>query len=213
MKWSLIYEFDVEIYRRAPTVRIYLQDILINEFTLDRKKTEVIEFEYSAQSQNNLVIEFHNNDNNYSNGFMTKYTAIIPIYFYIVPYAFAEHYKNIFTRHENNFSKKNYFIYRRTGIQAKEKGVKYGYEKIKHYYKRRAVYPQNLFNISEWPGNVIHTPLVTKVKYGSTEKFTYNLEKKYGLLLYAHNHKGFMQLDYPSKVLFDYIEENKNKYL
>lgn len=216
MKWLLIYEFDVEIYRRAPTIRIYLKDTLLNEFTLYQRRSELIAFEYEAQPHNKLSIEFINDDNNFTNGFMTKFTSIIPQYMYLVPYGLIKNYDANSWRYENSFSKKNYYMYRKTGRDfIGDKYIK-GLSKIKHYYRKRIVFPQNLFHIYDFftTGEKFQdTPLKTGHKYGRGQTFNYYLIKKYSVMLYPTELKGFVILDYNSRNLFKKIQKNQNKYL
>ena len=112
MRQLLILGFYCEVYRREPLCRVYVNDILIDEFNIphtpcthnditdaqssstmllgpnffDRKKflfdsgipfLKYIEFDDSYFEEVNIRIEILNDDNNYSNGFMTKGTRIM----------------------------------------------------------------------------------------------------------------------------------------
>lgn len=169
MKWLLIYEFDVEIYRQAPTVRIFLDKILLNEFSLQKKTLQALEIEYDASNESTIEIEFVNDDNNYTNGFMTKGTYIYPKKFFLLPKCLVENYYAIRAHYETVFSKSSYYIYRniaaknpvlpiiekesKKGINKFSKRLKIFLDKefeenpeyIKFWYKDRTIYPENFF--------------------------------------------------------------------
>lgn len=188
MKWLLIYEFDVEIYRRAPTIRIFLEDVLLNEIILNQNTIGVIEFDYIPKDENKLTVEFINDDNNYSNGFMSRATYIAPKLLTILPLTLIQNIKKLpekIFRHEVNFSRDNYYIYRCTGVgcrRLKNKFIK-GYEYIKHYYKHRTGFPESLsesvFGGSELYGDT---------NYKFHQAFTYSKSEKFDFILYKkHN--------------------------
>ena len=225
MKWLLIYEFDVEIYRRAPTIRIFLENHLLNEFTLDKRKFEIIEFDYEPMDENNLTIQFKNNDNNFTNGFMTKSTYIIPLQCWLVPKYFVENYDKIVEHYEIKFTKKNYYMYRRTGRHTERDPSKYrpGLEYIKYYYRKRHTYPKNLFtkfsNTYDFDPNIHkhikENPLEESVKYGTSDLYHYKLHKKHGTMFYSHGlkQKGFVWLTHGGKYSFNNVLKHlKNIY-
>lgn len=183
MKYVLIYEFDVEIYRRAPTVRIYLNDIMLTDVVLDRSKKGSVTFDYIPSDNNNLEIEFVNGDSNYTNGFMTKCTYIKPLKLYILPYSTAIGIQNYRDRYECFFGKKNYGIYRHTGkIWVASNNVLKGLESIPYYYKERTLYPENLAQIQYG--------LFDIWKLGESKKYHVNLYKKHNVLV-AKKHLGY----------------------
>lgn len=205
MKWLLIYEFDVEIYRRAPTVRIFLEDVLLNEFTLEKRTFEVIEFDYKPKNENNLTIEFINDDSNYTNGFITKSTYVKPKCLYIMPKYVVKNYRKITKHYAVIFGKMNYYIYRKTGRSFKNTTkFKFGWEYIKHYYKDRIIYPQNLTQPNE--------PYLFKTNYGESKKHNFTYYKKHGLFLLGQKHIGFLIHNYNHNPLFEKLEHIlKNK--
>ena len=209
MKWSLIYEFDVEIYRRAPTVRIFLDKILLNEFVIEQKTVGVINFEYDAKEKNVLSIQFLNDDNNYSNGFMTKFTSIIPQKFYIFPSRFLKkNIRQVSDDYEYFFSKRNYLFYRKTGTNIRGKPRIAGLDKIRYYYKERAIIPENLFFTYDMKGNLLPSPLMARERYGSSGVYDIILTKKHGMLLMKENHKGFFRVVYNDFEFFENIQKN-----
>jgi hypothetical protein len=208
MKWLLIYAFDVEIYQRAPIIRIFLEDVLLNEFTLEKKVSEVIEFEYDCKDTNKLTVEFINDDNNYTNGFMNKYTKIIPLHLYIVPYYIVKNYSRWWLRHELVFSKRNYYMHRKTAPIAYANTPKYkeGLEYIKHYYKTRASCPQNIFALTR-DYKLTEDNLMTLFAYGQSKKYNYILDKKHNIMFYQIKPKGFVIFEYYSKSIFEKLEQ------
>ena len=104
MRQLLILGFYCEVYRREPLCRVYINDVLVDEFNvsqcdqvqltmdpLDPNYNEkrlqhfitnppflkYIEFEDAGADSLDVVLEITNDDNNYANGFMSKYTYII----------------------------------------------------------------------------------------------------------------------------------------
>jgi hypothetical protein len=208
MRWLLIYAFDVNIYKKAPVVRIFFEDALITEFTLEKKTSEVVEFEYNCKDKNKLTIEFVNDDNNYSNGFMNKYTSIIPLHLYIVPEYIVKNYSQLWKRHELIFSKRNYYMHRKTAPLAYGNTPKYkkGLEYIKHYYKTRASYPHNIFYLNR-DYKKTEDNLIAKGTYGQSKKYNYILDKKHNLMFYQIKPKGFVLFEYYSKSIFEKLEQ------
>ena len=193
MKWLLIYEFDVEIYRRAPTIRIFLEDVLLNEIILNQNTIGVIEFDYIPKDKNKLTVEFINDDNNYSNGFMSRATYITPKLLTILPLTLIQNIKKLpekIFRHEINFSRDNYYIYRCTGVGCrilKNKFIK-GYEYIKHYYKRRTGFPESLSESVFGEASDLYNKLYNNTNYNFHETFTYSKSEKFDFILYKkHN--------------------------
>lgn len=183
MKYVLIYEFDVEIYRRAPTVRIYLNDVMLTDVVLDGPKKGSVTFDYIPSDINNLEIEFVNGDNNYTNGFMTKSTYIKPVKLYILPYSTAIGIQNYKDRYECVFGKKNHGIYRHTGkIWTARNNILKGYKYIAHYYKERTQYPENLARVK--------FGLFDIFKSGESKKYQITLRKKHNVLV-AKQYLGY----------------------
>ena len=106
MRQLLMLGFYCEVYRREPRCRVYVNDILLDEFniphtpykdvwTADMELDPKIEYREQVELQSNILflkylelddadknsldikIEIQNNDNNYSNGFMNKYTRVM----------------------------------------------------------------------------------------------------------------------------------------
>ena len=216
MKWLLIYEFDVKIYRRAPTVRIFLEDVLLNEFTLEKITRGIIEFDYSPKDKNNLTVEMINDDNNYTNGFMTKATYVIPKFLFVVPKFIIKNFDQHRLYYEQRcFSKSNYYIYRRTGKQTQKNPSLYkaGLDYIKHFYKTRTKYPQNLFfeidtravpeeEYRNYQKNVF---FVAGELRGKTKSHTVVLDKKHQVMFYKKK-KGFIQVNYDYNNLFKKLQ-------
>jgi len=176
MKYVLIYEFDVEIYRRSPTVRIYLNNIMLTDISLDVHTQGTVIFDYKPSYLNELTVEFVNGDSNYTNGFMTKSTCVKPIKLFILPYAVAKNIDKINQKHAIFFGKKNFGIYRHTGKKWKEnKNILKGYQYIKHWYKARTFWPEQLAHI--------YYDLFPITNIGETKKFKIQLYKKHDHLV------------------------------
>lgn len=205
-KWLLIYEFDVKIYRQAPTIRIFFEDTLLNEFILEKKTRGVLEVEYNIKEENKLTIEFVNDDNNYTNGFITKSTYIYPKYFYIVPKCFVTNYTKIEKHYSRTFGKRNYYIYRKTGKSyINTSRFEQGMEYIKHFYRDRTVYPQNLASFEK------ETTGKDKNDYyqgphGESKKYNFIFYKKHGLLLLGPIRKGFLRHRTRDEIEFEKLE-------
>lgn len=111
MRQLLILGFYCEVYRQEPRCRVYVNDVLLDEFDIrhsplrhsPRKHVDVndiqlnpnffsqsyariekntpflkcIDFDDHDAKEADLRIEIQNNDNNYANGFMNKYTCVM----------------------------------------------------------------------------------------------------------------------------------------
>lgn len=205
-KWLLIYEFDVEIYRRAPTIRIFFEDTLLNEFTLEKKTFGVLEVDYNIKEENKLTIEFVNDDNNYTNGFMTRSTYIHPKYFYIVPKCFVTNYTKNQIHYSRIFGKSNYYLYRKTSpMYINTPKFNVGSKYIKHFYRTRTVYPQNLAKNWEDTSGKNYNEYY-QGPHGGNKKFNFIFYKKHGLLLLGPIHKGFFRHKTKDELDFEKLE-------
>lgn len=101
MKQYLFYQFRADIFKKPPLVRLYIDNVLNDEFNLvdwptvsipsrsaddflDPKisrskqceeKIKVVEF-YCDKPELDIAFKVYNNDNNFTNGFMTKCTLV-----------------------------------------------------------------------------------------------------------------------------------------
>jgi len=128
MKYLLMLSFLCEVYRKQPRARIFLNDQLLDEHSIDQntstwtkeplnlqKKTfaercnhrgkyvydRCKKFELDIPSEVDDVtikIEIRNDDNNYTNGFMTRCTLVSLYQFYLIPLnkKFTDRTKEIF---------------------------------------------------------------------------------------------------------------------
>ena len=138
MRQLLILGFYCEVYRREPRCRVYANDILLDEFdilhcpkTNETKKLptifdpkieprdlfilksnslflKYIELDNKDLKTLDLKIQIHNDDNNYTNGFISKCSLIMLPYVFLLSKKILNNIDNI----ENNwkFSRKNYKI-------------------------------------------------------------------------------------------------------
>lgn len=207
MKYVLIYEFDVEIYRRAPTVRFYLNNIMLADSILKKAKNiGIIEFDYTGKDTNDFKIEFINSDSNYTNGFITKSTLITPKCLHILPSFLFENFKHhyelqrpsnyslnsIIRRYQRMFSKKNYGRHRKTGDDfLRTQKFKKGFEYIKHFYRDRNSWPENILEFIPFNGN----ESLLDHKIGVSKVFNKTLYKKHNLFFAKKKIPGYMHTD------------------
>jgi len=127
MKYLLVVGFFCNVYKVEPKVRIFLNDILIDEITVEHQdkiystgETHILdilpqpEFKkrfpklliYNVDIDDNwkkikLKLDIENNDSNYSNGFMTKSTLLILDCLFLLP-----ENKNLYLKFKNWRTKK-----------------------------------------------------------------------------------------------------------
>lgn len=82
MKYYLIVDFKVNIYRKPPMVRIFINDIFLDELTIEESHIKLLVVDEnilntSDNLQNTIGIDVFNNDNNYNNGFCSKGTTLL----------------------------------------------------------------------------------------------------------------------------------------
>ena len=134
MRQLLILGFYCEVYRREPLCRIYINDVLVDEFNIPhttRKKIDVGSFclspkhygveQFDLESNTPFLkylefdhlgdhlylrIEISNNDNNYTNGFMTQYTRVMLSQCWLAPTKFWKEFEQIKDRWK--YSAKNW---------------------------------------------------------------------------------------------------------
>ena len=140
MRQLLMLGFYCEVYRREPLCRVYVNDVLVDEFniphqcaqaqlkmdplyqllpTRDNKalqhlKTnqpflQYIEFEDAGGDALDVVLRIHNDDNNYANGFMSKYTDIVLSQVYLTSKKVLENIDSIVNDYK--FNRKNWRKY------------------------------------------------------------------------------------------------------
>ena len=136
MRQLLMLGFYCEVYKREPLCRVYVNDVLLDEFNIPhtpQKDVEFIplgpkfltfdfvrlqtnppflkyiEFDNAGADALDIRVEIQNNDNNYANGFMSQYTRIQLSYFYIIPVKVLDNIDCIWDRWK--FSRKNWQKY------------------------------------------------------------------------------------------------------
>ena len=138
MRQLLMLGFYCNIYRQEPLCRVYVNDVLLDEFDIpQRDKVDVeidlldpfashkrlqhfttntlflkcIEFDDADADSLDVVIKIHNDDNNHANGFMSRYTNVTLSRCYLASEKLLENVDNI----QNNFkfSRKNWEKYNR----------------------------------------------------------------------------------------------------
>ena len=116
--------FYCEVYRREPLCRVYVNNILVDEFNIThtpRKDTwtpdmkldpsywspedysmqsntpflKFIDFDDAGRKIVDIRIEIHNDDNNYANGFMTRHTRVMLSQCWLAPIKLWEDFDQI----------------------------------------------------------------------------------------------------------------------
>lgn len=145
MRQLLMLGFYCEVYRRQPRCRVYVNDVLLDEFDISHapcKQVDInnvqlspsffgqeyarlklntpflkyIEFDDRGTNKVDIRIEIQNNDNNYANGFMTKCTRVILSHIFLS----SKKLLNRMDYLKNNwkFSLKNYHIHNKRDIDT-----------------------------------------------------------------------------------------------
>ena len=118
MEHILIVGFYAQIYKHNPTVRISFNDYFLDEYDLPdhytiedriplRNKIDYInppllkiyELNLEKYQKLNIDIDIKNNDNNFSNGFMTRYTKVDLECLFLVPKKIFLNYKYYYEKH------------------------------------------------------------------------------------------------------------------
>ena len=126
MRQLLMLGFYCEVYRREPLCRVYVNDMLADEFNIPHTPckdmweshqldpafwsnhqfelqsnsifSKYIELDDAGDRSLNLRVEIHNDDNNCVNGFMTKYTRVKLRQCWLVPVKVWENFGRIWDR-------------------------------------------------------------------------------------------------------------------
>ena len=126
MRQLLMLGFYCEVYRREPRCRVYVNDVLLDEFDIphtpristvihdtnldpafysadqfDLQFTQPLKFlelDDAGDRYLDLRIEIHNDDNNYVNGFMTRYTRVMLRQCWVAPVKILEQFDQIYDR-------------------------------------------------------------------------------------------------------------------
>jgi hypothetical protein len=128
MRQLLMLGFYCEVYRREPLCRAYVNDVFVDEFNIpqyNKRQLEIdclnpfidpittnppffkyIEFDDAGADSLDVVLKITNADNNYANGFMSKYTNIILSRVYLTSKKALENVDNILNNFK--FSRKNW---------------------------------------------------------------------------------------------------------
>ena len=124
MRQLLMLGFYCEAYRREPLCRVYVNDLLMDEFNIPHTPRntpfikldpafwslehyqlqpnptflKLIEFDDNCGRFLNLRVEIQNNDNNHTNGFMTQYTRVMLCQCWLASKNVWEKFDQIFDR-------------------------------------------------------------------------------------------------------------------
>ena len=77
MRYILCVSLKHKPYKKTCSIQIFSNNCMLDDFELQNKKVHLryIELDESAIG-NELIFKIYNNDNNYSNGFMTKWAKV-----------------------------------------------------------------------------------------------------------------------------------------
>jgi hypothetical protein len=194
MRQLLMLGFYCEVYRREPLCRIYINDVLVDEFNIPQSdrvdiETDVldpldprrylenfitnppfikyIEFDDADADSLDVLLEIQNDDNNYTNGFMSRYTHITLSHLFLISKKVLE---NINTLTNNfKFSQKNWEKYKRN---------------IVDYYannNRNQIFGNLVPNVKlNFPDICSGDLFKGAYKIGSSGHYCFTLEKKLG---------------------------------
>lgn len=253
MRQLLMLGFQCNVYRREPRCRVYVNDILLDEFDIPHYPSEEIfsknnffnmrldptltfsSIEFSKVQKNpiflkyiefddldndfvDIKIEIKNNDNNYSNGFMNKYSRIKLSYFFLLP-------KNLLNKIEHlktnwKFSYKNYHIYNKKNIDVFYSNkrnqifenfsefLKLEFPDIIQTYKEESSFRKYSKNWKDLPVAETCNTKPSQYWIGSSGNFYLKLKKKLGLWIEkSDRRKGYWRLG-----SIDIVEHFYNKY-
>ena len=218
MKYLLVVEFLCEIYRKEPRARIFLNDQLLDEFFIQQnssnntsiplspaplittinslqefglRKAKIFELDI-PNSLNNVAIkiEIENNDNNYTNGFMTRYTQVILEHFYLIPLNSKLIARLRTIRRKRQFSE-NYALW-----QSRKQDI------------------LDLILHTSWHEKERKIDFLTGQILGTNGTFICKLRKKYGFLIPKKLHPSYIYNMTPNILvlyLLDKYKENEDK--
>ena len=133
MRQLLILGFYCGVYKKEPLCRVYVNDVLVDEFDIpqsDKVAIEIdpmdplkshkqlqnfttnppflkyIEFDDAGADSLDVVLRIQNDDNNYANGFMSKHTHITLSHVFLISKKVLENIDNL--RNNSKFSRKNW---------------------------------------------------------------------------------------------------------
>jgi hypothetical protein len=139
MRQLLMLGFYCEVYKREPLCRVYINDVLVDEFNIPHTPQKEIEWNsdiildpkflnrtfFTAQSNPtfckyieldngeatalDLRVEIQNNDNNYANGFMTNHTRVMLLHCFLLSKNTLERLDSM--QNDFKFSRKNQHKY------------------------------------------------------------------------------------------------------
>ena len=226
MRQLLILGFYCNIYTKEPLCRVYVNDVLLDEFNipqcdkinvnLDRLDPFVrknkfiqdcitnppflkyIEFDDADADSLDVMLKIQNDDNNHANGFMSKYTHIILSQVYLASKKSLENIDSI----ENNFkfSRQNWNKY----------------NNIVNFYadsKRNGLFANLVSDIELNFSGIDLNPneSVGDYKIGSSGYFHIELQKKLGFWRDSTNRrKGYWRLN--SMLLMKYLYNKYKRY-
>ena len=132
MDYVLITNFSCKIYRKQPTIRLFVSETFIDEYELTDNPNYDKDYEcitknhrdlsnlnlnnlkfYDLKLKNpyeNINFDFKNNDNNYNNGFISKATYINCNVLYLIPKKIFSNYENFYDGYKWHFGSESLAI-------------------------------------------------------------------------------------------------------
>lgn len=208
MKHYIFYSFSAGIYRKNPTIRLFINNLLISEHELThtgictdiqsdiffkKKIYHAIEFDYKEDNMR-IKICCQNKDNNFTNGFMTKNTLIRLDCFFVI----SEKMFHLLDTLPEKYS------FSRANVKSLH-DIKRYYTKKNNLISNLAQSPDILFD--EKDKSITQAPYCYSI--GGNCTYAINAIKKHGCW-HLHNRKPIGKLNIGS---IEYIQFIKNKYL
>lgn len=229
MKYILFLGFISNIYRKKPTVRIRLNDNLLDEFDLDDNKINVTKYGdlrfrgdsllpgsnylrskaqlrfYNINLENDnevcIKIDVRNDDNNYSNGFMTKLTTIFLEYIFLVPEKYFTNFNYYWKKYKLRVRRR---VQNRISFTSFYKATKKNVNKLFGNYLNHVLWSSKNLNLdSVFPWYTL----------GNSGFYQINLKKKFGTFIPKNFPIGKCPMVSMSdmKIFFDKYVEYENK--
>ena len=223
MRQLLILGFYCGVYQREPLCRVYVNDVLVDEFNIPhtpRKDAEFIpldpiyftnslrlqsnplflkyiEFDDAGADSLDVVIKIQNNDNNHANGFMSRYTYVTLSLCYLASKKALENIDNILNNFK--FNRKNWEKYNRD---------------IVHYYADdKCKIFENFVGVIEtnFPGIQVKT---NGYRIGTSGHYHLTVKKKLGFWRTSRNcSKGIWRAGHDKEVkyLYDKYKQHEDQ--
>lgn len=214
----LFYQIDSKIYKRAPRLRFYVNQVLIDECEVYDQTQYHDANEEFAVSDNikffnikpgtetlDLCWEIQNDDNNFTNGFMTKYTLVWFKWLGIIPLS-------IFKNFPDHFQK---WKYRRSyfgdDIKTSTEEFRKQWNQVPQMFHNHIKHLQWSDSTGTGMYNSVHDE-IGGGRVGKTGKFSIKYKKKYWCMVPVNFNGGRKRTATPKEieVIYDKYKYNEN---